>query len=80
MAGGLELVGENAVRAAQGHGKGHQGGGHVQFVEGAGHGVLAADGGALEIQLSTQGAQQGGHGLAPAAGRGAQLFKVLLEG
>ncbi len=49
VAGGLELVGEDAVRVSQGHGKGHQRGGHVQFVEGAGHGVLAADGSALEI-------------------------------
>ena len=76
----LELGGEHLTRLDGGDGEGDQRGGHVQIVEGARHGVLAADGGAAQLQLGVQGPQQGGEGLAPAGGLVPQLLKELLEG
>ena len=76
----LELGGEHLTRLDGRDGEGDQRGGHVQIVEGARHGVLAADGGAAQLQLGVQGPQQGGEGLAPAGGLVPQLLKELLEG
>lgn len=44
------------------------------------HGVLAADGGDVQIQLGIESTQQSGEGLAPAQRLFPELFKVLLEG
>ena len=76
----LELGGEHLPGPDGGDGKGDEGRGHVQIVEGAGHGVLAADGRRAEVQLGVQSPQQGGEGLAPACGVLLELFKELLEG
>ena len=76
----LELGGQDLAGLDGGNGEGDEGGGHVQVVEGAGHGVLAADGRPAEVQLGLQSAQQGGEGLAPALRLAAQLLKELLEG
>ena len=62
----LELGRQHLVGLQRGNGKGDQRGRHVQIHEGAGHGVLAADGGGAQLQLGVQRAQQGGEGLAPA--------------
>ena len=79
MAGPLELRGEDAAHLVGGHGKGHQGGGDVQVLKGAAHGVLAADGGDLQLLLGPVGPQEGGQRLAPAVGILPQLLEVLLE-
>ena len=76
----LELGGDHLAGLADGSGKGDQRGGHIQLFEGAGHTVLAADGGNAQIHLGIQSTQQGGQRLAPALGLGAQALKVLLEG
>ena len=80
VAGGLELRAQDLSRQDGGDGKGQQSGRHVPVQEGTGHGVLAADGGAAEVQLGIQGPQQGGEGLAPAPGLPAQLLKEFLQG
>ena len=76
----LQLGTDNLPGFAGGHREGHQGGRHVQVLEGAGHGVLAADGRHAQIHLGGEGAKQGRRGLSPALGIAAGLFKVLLEG
>ena len=76
----LELGGNHLAGLADGSGKGDQRGGHIQLFEGAGHAVLAADGGNAQTHLGIQSTQQGGQRLAPALGLGAQALKVLLEG
>ena len=76
----LEFGGEDLVGLHRGDGEGDEGGGDVLVQEGAGHGVLAADGGGTQLQLSVQRTQQGGEGLAPALGLAAQLLEELLEG
>ena len=76
----LELVGHDVAHLVRGHGEGHQGGGHVQLLEGAAHRILAADGADAQVHLGFEGSQQGRQGLAPAAGILPGLFKILLEG
>ena len=75
----LELGGNHLAGLADGSGKGDQRGGHIQLFKGAGHAVLAADGGNAQTHLGIQSTQQGGQRLAPALGLGAQALKVLLE-
>ena len=74
-------AGEDGL-ACLGHGDGeaHQGGGHVQLLKGAGHAVLAADGGQPHAQLGLQSAQQRGGGLAPASGHVVEPLEIFLEG
>ena len=80
MARLFELRGEHLARFGGGDGERDQGGRHVLIQEGAGHGVLAANGRAVQPQLGVQRPQQGLEGLAPARRVLAQLFKILLEG
>ncbi|MPM62869.1 hypothetical protein SDC9_109747 [bioreactor metagenome] len=76
----LELRREHAVGAVGGDGEGNQRGGHIQQLEAAAHGVLASHGGGSQNQLSSQRAQKGRQGLAPALRLPAQLFKIFLKG
>ena len=76
----LELGAGDAVQVVNCGCEADQGGGNVQVLEAAGHGVLAADGAAAQVDLCVQGAQQGCQGLAPTLCVGAQLLEVLLEG
>ena len=76
----LKLGGEHLPGLHRGDGEGDHRGGHVQIQEGAGHGVLAADGRRPQLQLGVQGTQQGGEGLAPPLRLGAQFLKELLQG
>ena len=76
----LELGGDHAVGLADGGGEGHQRGGARQVLKGAGHTVLAADGGDAQAHLGVQRAQQGSQGLAPALGLVAQALEIFLEG
>ncbi len=80
VAGRLELRGGDVGHVSQRHGKADQGGRHVQVLEGAGHGVLAANGANAQVHLGHEGAQDRGRGLAPALGLVAELLEVLLEG
>ena len=80
VAGLLEFGGDDMVQVAHADGEGAEGGRHVNVVEGAAHGVLAADGGQLEAHLGVVGAEEGGEGLAPTVGVAAQLLEVFLEG
>ena len=75
----LELGRRRAIHRADGRGERHQRGRHVQLLETARHGVLAADGADTQVHLRHQRAQHGGGGLAPALGLVAQLLEVLLE-
>ena len=79
MAGALEFGGGSALHIAHRHGEGNQGRRNVKLLEGAGHGVLAADRTRTQIDLGHQGAQYGGHRLAPALRFIAQLLEILLE-
>ena len=77
----LEFGGEHVRCLHRGDGKGDEGGGDVQVQEGAGHGVLAADGRRTAVgQLGVQRPQQGGEGFAPALRVVPQLLEELLEG
>ena len=76
----LELAGDDVLPALRGDGEADQRGRHVQVHKGAGHGVLAADGGVAQGGLSPIGTQQGGEGLAPALRLIAQALEVLLKG
>ena len=78
--GGLEVVGDNAAGFFRGDGEGHQGGRHVHILEGAAHGVLAADGADAQGHLGLEGPQQGSQRLAPARRLPAEPLKILLEG
>ncbi len=80
IAGGLQLRRGHPVDMADGRGEGHERRRHIQILEGAGHGILAADGAHAEIDLGHKGAEHGRHGLAPALRILAQLLEVLLEG
>ena len=79
VTGTLELRGGGALHIAHGHGEGDQGRWNVKLLEGAGHGILAADRARAQIHLSHQSTQHGGHRLAPAFRLVAQLLEVLLE-
>ena len=68
-----------AAGLADGRGEGHQRGRHIQLLEGAGHTILAADGGDAEAHLGIQSAQQSGQRLAPALRHIAQTLEILLE-
>ena len=74
----FELGRQHLARLNRSNGKGEQRGGDIQIQEGAGHGVLAADGRRAEAHLSLHGAQKGGEGLAPAFRVLAKFFKVFL--
>ena len=76
----LQLRRGDAVDVTDGRREGHERGRHVQVLERAGHGVLAADGAHPEIDLGHERAEHRRHGLAPALGILAQLLEVLLEG
>ena len=78
MARLLELRGDDFIRLQRGNGEGDHRGRHVLIQEGAGHGVLAADGGGSQSQLGIQGAQKGLEGLAPARRLVSQLLEELL--
>ena len=79
-AGALELVGNDVFRAAGGHGEGDQRRRHVHLLERAAHGVLAADGRRLEVELRHQRAEQRRHGPAPLLRLAGHALEVLLEG
>ena len=79
MARALELRRGGTGDVAHCGGKGNERGGHVEVLEGAAHGVLAADGANAQVDLGVEGAEHAGHGLAPTRGLVAQLFEVLLE-
>ncbi len=79
VARALELGGGHAVDLAEARRKRDERGRHVEVLEAAGHGVLAADGTDAEVDLRHEGAEDGGHGLAPALGLVAELLEVLLE-
>ena len=55
-AGFLELGAEREAGFSGGEGEGNEGGRHVEFVEGTGHRVLAADGGEAQRVLGVEGA------------------------
>ena len=74
------MVGNDMGDRIRGHGEGHQGGGHVQILERAGHGVLTANGGDTQVLLGLKRAQQSRQGLAPALAVVTGRFKILLEG
>ena len=76
----LELIGYNVLYLLCGDGKGHQGGGHIQVFKGTGHGVLATNGGNLQILLGFKRTQEGCQGLAPPLGIPAHPLEILLEG
>ena len=79
MAGALELGRRHAADLAHRRGKGHERGRHVELLEAAGHGVLAADGADAQVDLRHERAQHGCRGLAPTLRVAAQAFEVLLE-
>ncbi len=79
VSGALELGADDLVGLGGADRECHQGGGHIQLVEAAGHGVLAAYGRRAELELGAQRAQQCRQGLAPALRLAAQAFKVFLE-
>lgn len=79
VTGTLELRGGGALHIAHRHGEGDQGRWNVKLLERAGHGVLAADRARAQIYLGHQGAQHGGHRLAPPFRLVTQLLEILLE-
>ena len=79
MACGLELGADDLICLHRADGEGDQRGRHILIHEGAGHGVLTADGGSTQLQLGIQCAEKGGKGLAPADRLGAQTLEELLE-
>ncbi len=74
----LELRRDNFPRLNGGDSEGDQGRGDIQVQEGAGHGVLAADGRRAEVHLGLHGPQEGHKGLAPAVRVAPQLLEVFL--
>ena len=56
------------------------GGRNVQVLEGAAHGILAADGGQTQGRLHLEGAQECAQRFAPGMGIGAHALEVLLIG
>ena len=76
----LEFIGNNLLSFQGSNGEGDHRGRHVLVQEGAGHGVLAADGRGIQAQLSRQRAKQRLEGLAPPFGISSQLFKEFLKG
>ena len=80
VSGLLKLRRQDVLLVPDIHRKGHQSRRHVDIVEGAGHTVLAADGGQAKAQLRAVGAQKSREGLAPAVGILRHAAEVLLEG
>ena len=80
VASRLKLVGDQLARLAHAHREGNQGGRNVDVLKAAGHGVLAADGRKSQAHLRLQRAEQGGKGLAPAAGVLLGALEIFLEG
>ena len=78
VTGLLKLIGDDFLCLQRRNGKGDHRRRHILVEEGAGHGVLAADGSGAQMQLGIQCTQQGLKGLAPALGLVSQLFKELL--
>ena len=72
--------GKGAAGLGHAQGKAHQSGRHIQILKGAGHAVLAANGGQAHAGLGAEGPQQGGGGLAPADRVLVQAGEVFLEG
>ena len=68
------------LEVADSYGEGAKGRGHVDVVEGAAHGVLAADGGQLQAHLCIVGTEQCSERLTPTVGVVAQFLEVFLEG
>ena len=83
-AGLFELRGDDICRAVHIHGKGYQGGRHINLpllrVKCAGHAVLSADGGKAKAHLGAVGAEKCRKRLAPAGGIRAHSAEILLEG
>ena len=79
VVGVLELRRGHAVDLAQAGGKRDQRGRHVEVLERAGHGVLAANGANAQVKLGHKRAEKSGRGPAPALGVVAELLEVLLE-
>ena len=74
-----EHVRQHVHGAAGRHREGDERRRHVEILEAAGHGVLAADGRDAETQLRLERAEQGGEGLAPALRVGAEALEVFLK-
>ncbi len=75
----LELGGSGAAHVTDRHGERDQRGRHIQVLERAGHGILAADRARAQVDLGHERAQHGGDRLAPTVGFVAQLLEVFLE-
>lgn len=77
VAGVLELRRRGTVHVADRHGEGDEGGRHIEVFEGAGHGILAANGADPEVHLRHEGAEHGRKRFAPALRLVAQLLEIL---
>ena len=79
MARFLKFVRDHLIRLNRCDGKRDHRGRHILIQEGAGHGVLTADGGCVQTKLCVQCAQQRLEGLAPAGRLISQLLEKLLQ-
>ena len=80
VSGFLEFPRNDFACLQGGDGERNQGGGHVLIEERAGHGVLAADGRGIQVELGIQRAKQCLEGLAPTLRLISQLLEELLQG
>ena len=80
IAGLFQLRRDHMLSLFHVHREGNQGGRHVDIVEGAGHGVLAADGRKAVSKLGVKGSQQRREGLAPALRFLRHPAEIFLEG
>ena len=78
MSGPLQVGRDDRAGIDRRDAEGHEHRRHVDMLEGARHGVLAADRGKSQLDLHPQGAEQGAEGLAPAAGVVRHALEILL--
>ena len=76
----LEFRADHVAGIAGNHSKAYQRRRHGEVLEGAGHGVLAANGRSSELQLRTKTAKHRRKGLAPTLGDKTKTLEILLEG
>ena len=76
----LKFRRDDVAGVFRGDGEGYEGGRHIHVLEGAAHGILAAEGGEAELPQHPHAAQHGGARLAPAGRLVPHLLEILLEG
>ena len=80
VSGLLEFRGNDLPCIHGGDAEGHQGGRHVNVLEGSAHGILSANGRQAQLLLHPEGSQQGAQRLAPGMGIGGHPLKIFLVG